>query len=125
MDLPMRISGEVVPGAGRGRKLGVPTANVKSAQAFALASGIYAGRAQVREQWYQAAISWGPAPTFAQNIPQLEVHLLDFLGADIVGETIVVEIRQWLREIRKFATVAELKEAIKVDIEKTKMFIKT
>ena len=61
---PYRIRGTVVRGAGRGRTLGFPTANLGGIDTLLPSEGIYAGRALVDDAVWPAAISLGPNPTF-------------------------------------------------------------
>ena len=54
---PYRIRGTVVRGAGRGRQLGYPTANVGEIDTLLPGEGIYAARAWVDGVWHAAAVS--------------------------------------------------------------------
>ena len=62
-----------------------------------------------------AAISIGTMPTFGENRRQVEVHLLDFSG-DLYGQTLDVDVVDWIREQRKFACVEMLKEQMGRDL---------
>ncbi|HEX7050241.1 MAG TPA: bifunctional riboflavin kinase/FAD synthetase [Longimicrobiales bacterium] len=111
------VTGTVVRGDGRGRKLGFPTANVRVADADKLVprEGIYAARATVGGRTSGGALHLGPRPTFEAATPTLEIHLFDF-DADIYGETMRIEFCDWIREIRAFASPAELVDAIRGDV---------
>src|SRR5712691_5486381 len=74
------IRGEVVRGAGRGRTLGFPTANVKTARPLLLPPAVYACQAEVDGAHYQAVINVGVRPTFGETELAVEAHLLDFSG---------------------------------------------
>lgn len=65
----------------------------------------------------KAIANYGIRPTINGNKPVLEVHILDF-DEDIYGETITVEFLRMLRPERKFNSLDELKEQIKIDIMK-------
>ncbi len=96
---PYRIRGTVVHGAGRGRDLGFPTANLEGIETLLPAEGIYAGRAYVDGRSWPAAISLGPNPTFDDRRLKAEVHLLDFRGT-LYDRTIEVDFLSRLRDIR-------------------------
>ncbi len=92
-----RIEGIVVRGAGRGRELGYPTANLRLEQYAAVpADGVYAGRVDPRGPALLAAISVGTNPTFEGRARTVEPHILDF-DEDIYGEPIAVEFVARLR----------------------------
>lgn len=120
---PFDLDGTVVPGQGRGRGIGVPTANVDTANELRPAPGVYAVRARVLEEQGRAAGAWlngaaniGVKPTFGGGAVTIEVHVLDFSG-DLYGKTLRVEFLDRLREERRFASVAELVGQIRRDIE--------
>jgi riboflavin kinase/FMN adenylyltransferase len=104
---PYRIRGEVVHGAGRGAKLGYPTANLHGIRTLLPAEGIYAGLAWAEGRSWPAAISLGPNPTFGEGSLKVEVHLLDYAG-DLYGQVIEVDFLAHLRDILRFASVEEL-----------------
>jgi len=110
------VSGTVVHGEGRGRTIGVPTANVAVPSGFALpANGVYAVRAEVNGRSYGGAANLGTRPTFNGEDRSLEVHLLDFEG-DIYGAPIRIEFRSRLRAEQRFDTVNELVQQIRADV---------
>lgn len=130
---PFHVSGLVERGAGRGRLIGVPTANVRTTAETIPGRGVYCGHVFVRDSSYPtvypAVINVGLNPTFeeaaaAGQAMSVEAHLLDFgegVGeagrTDIYGEPIRIEFIERLRDERKFASVAELVAQIRCDIE--------
>jgi riboflavin kinase/FMN adenylyltransferase len=122
---PFEIGGEVVRGAGRGRGLGIPTANVRPDGELLPCTGIYAGRAVVGDARISTAISVGTNPTFAAGNPPVtvEAHLLDWSG-DLYGQHIRLEIETRLRDERRFETVDELMSEIRKDIARTREITK-
>ncbi|GAB4544577.1 MAG: bifunctional riboflavin kinase/FAD synthetase [Anaerolineales bacterium] len=119
---PYALSGEVVHGDGRGKRINVPTANIAYPQGKAIpANGIYACWAQVGARRYKAATNIGFNPTFTpeRNIPSLEAHLLDFEG-EIYGQEVKVEFMARLRDELKFNSVEELLKQIWDDVAKTR-----
>jgi riboflavin kinase/FMN adenylyltransferase len=120
---PFELTGEVVRGAGRGRGLGIPTANVRSEGELLPRTGIYAGRARTLDGGVvrSAAISIGTNPTFVPGGSEItvEAYLLDF-DADLYGQRLRLELVARLREERRFASVDELLVQIHKDIARTR-----
>jgi len=104
---PYRIRGRVVRGAGRGRHLGFPTANLVGIETLLPAEGIYAGRAWVAGNPWPAALSLGPNPTFDEAALKVEVHLIGFNG-DLYDQMVEVDFLARLREIERFDSVEQL-----------------
>ncbi|MBQ9514452.1 MAG: riboflavin kinase [Clostridia bacterium] len=61
----------------------------------------------------------GDRPTFGLNEKLVEAHILSFNG-DLYGKKIAVYFKRFLREIKKFDNVLDLKEQIEKDIEYVK-----
>jgi len=118
---PYAISGRVIEGEKLGRQLGFPTANLKVTEQLLPPNGVYSGGAKVKGQFYRVALNIGFRPTVASGKPELrvEAHLLDFNG-ELYGAELEVEIGEKLRDERKFASPAELREQIARDIEATR-----
>lgn len=121
---PYLVEGTVVRGAGRGRQLGIPTANLAvPANILLPANGIYAVRFTVDGQAFVGAASLGTNPTFGDNPRSLEVHVLDFAG-DLYGKTVGVEFIAYLRPEARFAGVEELVRQIQEDIQRCREIVR-
>jgi riboflavin kinase / FMN adenylyltransferase len=114
---PYAISGRVIEGDRLGHTLGFPTANLDATNLILPPNGVYFGCTELKAQLYHVALNIGLRPTIASAKPQLrvEAHLLDFDG-QLYGEELEVEIGEKLRDERKFASPAELREQIARDI---------
>ena len=114
---PCAISGRVTEGDHIGRQLGFPTANLDSAGLVLPPNGVYAGLATVKRKNFRVALNIGMRPSIASATPQLrvEAHLLDFNG-DLYGSDLEVEIGEKLRNEKKFASSAELRHQIALDV---------
>jgi riboflavin kinase/FMN adenylyltransferase len=112
---PYRIRGMVTHGAGRGAKLGFPTANLDAIDTLLPAPGVYAGRAWLADGDWPAAINVGPNPTFGEHALKVEVHLVDF-DRPIYGEPLEVEFLARLRDIQTFAGVDALRQQLQRDV---------
>jgi riboflavin kinase / FMN adenylyltransferase len=117
------LDGTVVGGAGRGRGLGFPTANLRTWPRLLLPGrGIYAGRAVADDGSHVAAISVGTNPTFGTEPLHVEAYLLDF-DRDIVGRPISIEFWAYLRDEERFETPDELSDAIGRDVARTRELV--
>lgn len=114
---PFTLRGEVGVGHGRGRTIGVPTANVRAENDLIPGMGVYAGHAILRNgESYLAVINVGTAPTFNKTGQvTVEAHLLDYSG-HLVGQTIDIAFAKRLRGEKKFSSADELVQAISNDI---------
>ena len=109
------LLGRVVAGDGRGRAIGLPTANLDIGAACPPANGVYAVLALVRGERRKGLCNIGVRPTFAAGRSlALEVHLLDWSG-DLYGADLEVVFLSRLRDERKFAGPAELLAQIALD----------
>lgn len=119
LSAPYRIRGMVTHGAGRGAKIGFPTANLSAIDTLLPALGVYAGRALAGNAMYPAAINLGPSPTFGDAAIRVEVHLIG-RAEPLYGEPLEVDFLARLRDIRPFDSPAALVEQLKRDIEQVK-----
>lgn len=110
------LSGNVVRGLQNGRKLGFPTANIQVGDPYKLipATGIYAVLVHCRNKTYKGMLSIGYNPTFDSKTQTIEVNILDF-DEDIYGDLLTLEFIAFLRDEKKFNSVDDLIEAIKLD----------
>lgn len=116
---PYRIRGMVTHGAGRGAKLGFPTANLEAVDTLLPQEGVYAGRAFLNGQPIPAAIHLGPNPTFGEGQLKVEVHLIDH-DETIYGRPLEVEFLQRLRGIVKFDSQEQLVEQLQQDVTRAR-----
>ena len=113
---PFTLLGKVISGAGRGRKLGFPTANLDVAGEILPPRGVYLGKTVFQRRIYRSMINIGVRPTFKGGETTVEVHLLDFFG-DLYGLTIEVSLLQWHRAEREFRGPDDLAAQLRKDRE--------
>jgi riboflavin kinase/FMN adenylyltransferase len=116
------LGGEVIRGAGRGRTINFPTANIDYPQQKATPSnGIYACWAHLGGEKFMAATNIGFNPTFTpdRQTPSLEAYLLDF-DRDIYGQQVKLEFVSRIRNELKFNSVEALIWKIQEDVDKTR-----
>jgi riboflavin kinase/FMN adenylyltransferase len=113
---PYRLAGSVVGGAQRGRQLGFPTANLPPPAGQALPGfGVYAGLATIASGTHPAVANVGSRPTFGEELPLIEVHLLDFAG-ELYGQPLAFDFVERVRSIRRFESLDALRAQIAQDI---------
>lgn len=110
------LSGTVVPGDGRGKQIGFPTANLADVDMVIPAHGVYAVTASVDGSHYHGVANIGVRPTFGGHGEILEVHLFD-ADSDLYGATMRVWFREYLRGEEKFSGVEALVAQITVDCD--------
>lgn len=112
------VPGIVVHGDKRGRTLGFPTANVQNMEGcFIPATGVYAVKILVQDEWFDGVCNVGYKPTF--NNPDhkqlsIEVHIFNF-DKNIYGEEVVVGWYHRIRSEKKFNGINELVAQIEKD----------
>jgi riboflavin kinase/FMN adenylyltransferase len=117
------VDGHVVTGAGRGRGLGWPTANLRTPEGILLPGrGVYAGRATFEGRSAAAAINIGINPTFGSEPLHLEAHLLD-VDEDLVGRILTIEFWRRLRDEQRFDSPEALSQQIRRDVEETRSVV--
>jgi riboflavin kinase/FMN adenylyltransferase len=112
---PYAIAGRVTTGAGRGRTLGFPTANIAPDRPLLVARGVYRGSVSVDNRQHAAVVNVGVRPTFGEDTLAIEAHLLDFAG-DLYGREIRLDFLDRLRDEMRFPSVEELKAQVFRDI---------
>lgn len=119
------VQGPVIPGDGRGRAIGIHTANVEPPAEKALpANGVYATWAWVEGQNHPSVTNIGLRPTFTggEAAPRVEAHLLDYSG-DLYGKTVKLEFVERLRGEQKFPSVEALLAQIRADSEQARQIL--
>ncbi len=130
-----RLIGPVVPGQGKGQRLGFPTANMRPPGRIMPAEGVYAGLVEIGDRVEQvcrtlnrlpAAVSVGEAQTFGSDNPlTIEAHILSGGVGNLSGKWLAVDFVKRIRGQQKFKTETELSEQIAKDCEKAKKMLKS
>lgn len=123
---PYSIVGRVGYGQQLGRKLGVPTANIRLWRYRSPLRGVFVITAKLEDgEYYQGVANMGFRPTISGGAkPILEVHLFNFSTA-IYGALIEVVFHQKLRDEQKFPSLDELKAQLQKDITQAQAFFDT
>jgi riboflavin kinase/FMN adenylyltransferase len=124
---PPRLAGTVVRGAGRGKRLGFPTANIRLMPHQVLPpQGVYAVRAWLpkRRRAVRGVMNFGMRPTFGHGPLVCEVHLLDSPGP-LRGRWLTMALIARLRPERCFPSWDALQRQIRLDIAGTRRLFRT
>ena len=113
---PYQVSGSVARGAGRGRTLGFPTANLRPDRPLILAAGVYAARAGWDDTRADAVVNVGYRPTFGEDQYWIEAYIFDFSG-DLYDRRLTVEFLSRIRPEMKFAGVEALRRQVAEDMD--------
>lgn len=112
------IDGTITRGAGRGRTLGFPTANLSTDNELVPPTGVYATTAELHGTRWPAVTNIGVRPTFeTAGAVTVETHILG-LQADVYGARLALSFIQRLRDERRFPDVDALREQIAADVRR-------
>ena len=120
-----QVEGIVTKGAGRGKQLGFPTANIDICEFFVTpADGVYLGTVLINgegDKMFPAIINVGKNPTFGESKKRIEAFLLNFKG-NIYNKKIKITFLEKLRDEMKFASKDNLINRIKLDLNYAKKY---
>lgn len=117
------IAGSVLRGAGLGRQIGFPTANLATDHLQLPPDGVYAVDVLVEGKPHPGVANLGIRPTVDQTRTRLlEIHLFDFEG-DLYGREVEVCLKHFLRPEQRFDSVDLLKIQISRDAEAAREFL--
>lgn len=118
------IAGLVKKGDGRGKKIGVPTANLEfDHDKIAPKNGVYATKTTLGTRTFYSVTNVGYNPTFNDSqLIHIETHIFDF-DEDIYGEKLKIEFCKRIRGEIKFSSIDSLVLQIKNDIQSAKEFL--
>ena len=111
------ISGRVISGKGRGRKLlNFATANIETPiEKILPVNGVYLVEIKIDNKDYYGLMNIGVRPTFKETERTVEVHIINF-NKKIYNKKVVVNILQKIREEKYFSNTNLLKKQIEDDI---------
>jgi len=114
---PFVISGAVMDGEKRGRKLGYPTANIEIYKSYPI-NGIFLVEVSIDDKdKHHGLASIGNKPTFSGKNDVLEVFIFDF-DSDIYKKNLKVYFIEKIREQIKFKNENDLKTQMNEDYKK-------
>jgi riboflavin kinase/FMN adenylyltransferase len=130
---PYRLIGRIIPGRGKGKQLGFPTANMSQPDQLVPAEGVYAGLVEIGDSREDvcahkadvpAALSIGTAKTLGKDYPRLiEAHILTGDVGDLHGKYLAMDFIQRIRSQQKFDTEKDLSAQIAKDCQTAKQIL--
>ena len=121
---PPALSGTVVQGAGRGRRLGFPTANVRLLSHIVPPDGVYAVIVRSAHRQWRGVMNLGVRPTFGPGTLVCEVHLLGFSGT-LLHRQVTIALLARLRNERCFESPQALVRQIQRDLTRARRIVRT
>ena len=121
---PHILTGRVIHGQQLGRRLGIPTANLRLPEELVVPRfGVYICRAIVEGKAYPAVTNIGSRPTVGGQGITVEPWILDYEG-DLYGEEITLECYRFLRPEQKFPSLEALTEEIHRNAQQVRIYLK-
>jgi len=132
---PYRLIGQIIPGRGKGKELGFPTANMQPPNQLIPAEGVYAGFVEIGNDFEQvctankkipAAFSIGRSRTYGDVLPLLiEAHLLSNSVGNLLNKWLAMDFIERIRSQEKFDSEEALTRQIEKDCKKAKEILAT
>jgi len=132
---PYRLAEKIIPGRGKGRRLGFPTANMNLPEQAIPAEGVYAGFVEIADTPDQllrshtktpAALSIGTSATYGDTQSLLiEAHILTDNVGQLYGKCLSTDFVKRIRPQEKFDTEAALAAQITKDCKEAKDILAT
>jgi riboflavin kinase/FMN adenylyltransferase len=115
------LEGAVVHGAGRGRKLTVPTLNLLPENELIPKNGVYITSTSFHGEVFPSITNVGTRPTFAETTLSIETYLLGVKKVE-APEALSLAFHQRLRDEKRFETPGDLKMQIEQDVQAAKHY---
>mgnify|MGYP001614764732 CR=1 FL=1 len=138
---PYTVDFQVIKGAGRGKEMGVQTANMDWPDIFLPCLGVYGVKVKIGSsqwsmvngkeketmnnfdgEWLDGIGNLGRRPTFSEDKLILEVHIFGFSG-NLYGKNLSIQFLDRIRGEIKFSSKEDLSAQIKKDIEGWKITV--
>lgn len=114
---PYFIMGRVGHGNELGRKMNMPTANLRvEKDKKLLPFGVYATKVRIHGKEYKSVTNIGKKPTVGEYAAGVETYIMDFCE-NIYGENIQVFFYEFIRPEKKFNSMEELQCQLERDKE--------
>jgi riboflavin kinase/FMN adenylyltransferase len=119
---PYRLSGLVVDGSHRGRKLGFPTANLGQVKQLIPGPGVYAVKVKLKDSYHDGMTSIGHNPTFGSPYLTVETFIFDF-NQSLYGQRLDIDFIDQMRGMIRFPDPQGLVKQLKADEEKARLIL--
>ena len=120
---PHILTGTVVHGRALGRRLGIPTANLRLPEGLAVPRfGVYACSTRIDGKLYPAVTNIGTRPTVSGHHTTVEPWILDYSG-DLYDQEITLRFHYFIRPEMKFGSLEELQAEIFRNAEEARAYL--
>ena len=116
---PWSVTGKVIRGMKRGRKIGFPTCNIKMSNYVIPKLGVYSVIVELGQNKKKGIANIGYRPTFNGQNLLLEVNIFG-INKNLYNKEIKVNFIKFIRPEKKFKNLEQLKKQIKIDITQAK-----
>lgn len=120
---PFFLDGKIVRGDERGKKLGIPTANMKPENELIPKSGVYATQSIINKKKYGSVTNIGFRPTFGKGQRTIETHIFG-LKQSVYGKKMRLIFLKRIRDERRFESRQALVLQIRKDMTNAKRVLK-
>ena len=117
------MTGKIVEGQKKARKINFPTANMEPDNHILPKKGVYCVEVVYSGKKYFGVSNFGVRPTVDGSKLLLETHIFNF-DEEIYGKELTVRFLTFIRSEQKFGNFDLLTEQIKKDIETAKDYLK-
>ena len=119
LDKDFEVEGLVIEGKKNGKKFGFPTSNLNVKKHLLMPKfGVYKSDLVLDGKVFKSVTNFGVRPSIDdEKKPLFETHILDYSGDDLYGKKVVVKLKEFIRDEKKFESLEELKAAIRRDVE--------
>lgn len=116
LNRPYQLSGIVTPGAGLGRTIDFPTANIKIKETYKLCppNGVYCVQSTINNKLIKGMMNIGMRPTINGKTKTIEVHFFEF-NQTLYEQSLTIEILDKIREEQKFDSLDKLQKQLEKD----------
>ena len=118
------VDGRVTTGRRIGRKMGFPTINLAPHNDLFPGSGVYVTTCRFASlsRSFESVTNIGVRPTLSENdAVTIESHVLDF-DSNVYEDEVRIHFHRLLRRERRFPSLLELTNQIRLDIEQTRLW---
>ena len=116
---PWCISGKVIKGERRGRKIGFPTCNIRLNDYKIPKKGVYSVIVETSQFKKKGIANIGYRPTFNGQSLLLEVNIFG-INKNLYNKLIKIKFIKFIRPEKKFKDLEQLKRQIKIDVQRVK-----
>tara|TARA_B100000575_G_C23116062_1_gene645178 strand:+ start:1014 stop:1925 length:912 start_codon:yes stop_codon:yes gene_type:complete len=113
------VTGKVIKGSKRGRKIGFPTCNMALNDYVIPKLGVYSVKVKTNIFNKNGIANVGYRPTFNGQSLLLETNIFG-INKNLYNKVINVNFKKFIRPEKKFRNLKQLKKQIKIDIKKAK-----